>query len=373
MKRVLVVNPYGIGDVLFMTPLIEMLRSQPGVERLDVLLGSRTEAVLRHNPSVDQVFFLDKDRLKALPFWKRIFQLLDFYGGLRKNRYDTFFDLSLTREYAFFAKYFLWIPDRIGFNYKNRGIFLNRREDLVGGFSEKKVPEYYAGLLNLLDLPVPQSLEIVFPVSEETRVRVRERFRSVGIPEGANLAAVSCGGGESWGRDAHFKQWPPRYYRELLEKIQAEHPLDGVVFLGGKNDIPLNEEAATGLDLPSYHFAGDFTLEESAAALSFTRFALLNEGGLYHLASSQRVPVITLIGPVNEKVYGAVGHNLELLVFKDGLECRPCYRAFRYNSACEHRACLQELVPEEVMQELRRAHFFKKLTRSEKQFEPVKG
>jgi len=39
MKRILVVNPYGIGDVLFCTPLLQTLKNQPGVERVDVLLG----------------------------------------------------------------------------------------------------------------------------------------------------------------------------------------------------------------------------------------------------------------------------------------------------------------------------------------------
>ncbi len=361
MKRVLVVNPYGIGDVLFMTPLLKAIKAQAGVERVDVLLGSRTEAVLRHNRNVDTIYFLDKDELNALPAWKKALRLLKFYGDLRKNHYDTFFDLSLTREYAFWAKYFLRTPERVGFQYRKRGGFLNRRRDLTGGFSGRKVPEYYAELLGLLGYPVPRDLEMEFPVSELAEGRVRDLFRVRGIREGAVLAAVSCGGGESWGRDAHFKQWPPRFFRELLGKIHQDFPLDGIIFLGGKNELLLNESASEGLSIPFYHFTGKLTLEESAAALSLSAFALLNEGGLYHLASARRVPVITLVGPVDEKVYGTVGANQELLVLKEGLECRPCYRAFRYNSACSDRACLQELTPAEAFEKIRASRFFSKI------------
>jgi ADP-heptose:LPS heptosyltransferase len=364
MKRVLVANPYGIGDVLFMTPLLKALKTQPGVERVDVLLGSRTEAVLRNNPNVDTIYFLEKDELNKLPVWRKLLKLLSFYQNLRKNRYDTFVDLSLTREYAFFAKYFLWIGRRIGFNYKNRGIFLNYKQDLKNGFSDKKVPEYYAELLGFLKVPAPEKLEIEFQVSQDAKKRVATRFRENGISENARIAAVSCGGGESWGRDAHFKQWPPRFFKELLERIHQASPLDAIIFLGSRKDTALNHQAARGLSIPFCHFAGELTLEETAAAFSLSSFALLNEGGLYHLASSQKTPVITLVGPVDEKVYGAIGKNQEILIFREDLECRPCYRAFRYNSACQHRSCLQELTPEEAFQKILKSGFLENLTPS---------
>ena len=55
MRRVLVVHPYGIGDLLFVTPVLRALRLLPAVERVDLLLGSRTESVVSSNPHADEI------------------------------------------------------------------------------------------------------------------------------------------------------------------------------------------------------------------------------------------------------------------------------------------------------------------------------
>ena len=61
LRRVLIVQPYGIGDLLFLTPVLRALRVMPTVEKVDLLLGSRTESVVRANPHVDQIYSIDKD------------------------------------------------------------------------------------------------------------------------------------------------------------------------------------------------------------------------------------------------------------------------------------------------------------------------
>ena len=60
LRRVLIVQPYGIGDLLFLTPVFRALRLIPTVERVDLLLGSRTETVVRANPHVDNFYSIDK-------------------------------------------------------------------------------------------------------------------------------------------------------------------------------------------------------------------------------------------------------------------------------------------------------------------------
>jgi len=361
VKRVLVVNPYGIGDVLFATPLLKILKNTNGVERVDVLLGSRTACVLERNPNTNTIYSLDKDALSRMNFLKRNWHLFKFYSSLKKNNYDTFFDLSLTREYAFFAKYFLRIPRRLGFNYKKRGNFLNYKRELPDGFTGEKVPQTYAKLVELIGLTLPGELETEFDVPLEILKRMQNLLRGRGIPKGARIVSVLAGGGASWGRDAHFKQWPPQYFKELLEKIHLSFPLDAVIFIGGEKDKAANEEVARDLSIPAYSLTGKLTLEETAACLSLSRFSLVNEGGIYHLAASLKTPVIALIGPVDEKVYGSINKCPELLITKEGLACRPCYKKFRYKGDCKTLECLLGLKPEEVYRKILESRFLHQL------------
>ena len=365
MKRILVVNPYGIGDVLFSTPLLKSLKEAVRPERIDVLLGSRTREVLKNNPNVDTIYSLDKDELRALSGLKRAWKIYQFYKELKKNHYDVFIDLSLTREYAFFAKYYLRIPRRVGFDYKKRGCFLNLKEPLPNGFTGQSVPKSYSNLLKLLSLTPPEKLKMEFVVNESVSTHIWKRLRAKGILKGARIVAVSAGGGASWGRDAPFKQWPPRYFRGLLEKIHLMYPIDVVVFLGGRADDLLNHEVSRDLSFSSVHLADYLTLEETAAVFKLSRFALLNEGGLCHVAATQGTPIISVVGPVDEKVYGPVGDHLQIFIKRDDLECRPCYQKFRYNSECEHQACLKELMPEDAQRTIIESRFLQNLERAQ--------
>src|SRR3989338_11404043 len=158
--RILVVNPYGIGDVLFCTPLIRTLRKTYPKAFITVLLGSRTEAILEFNPHINALFTYNKDHYRALPFLQKIHYLSKLLFTLRCQNFDICFDLSNNDEYGFLAKFIWRIPIRIGFNYKNRGRFLTHKIKLKNGFSGKHVAEHYNALLQFLDIDLSKIAKI---------------------------------------------------------------------------------------------------------------------------------------------------------------------------------------------------------------------
>lgn len=71
LRRVLIINPFGIGDVLFTTPVIKALNAAiPGV-RIGYLCNSRTGEILRNDPLVDYIFIYDRDEFESVK--KKIF------------------------------------------------------------------------------------------------------------------------------------------------------------------------------------------------------------------------------------------------------------------------------------------------------------
>ena len=54
-RRALLIHPFGIGDALFITPLIRTLKEN-GVDQIDLLLGSRTREMFETNPHIRQIF-----------------------------------------------------------------------------------------------------------------------------------------------------------------------------------------------------------------------------------------------------------------------------------------------------------------------------
>ena len=125
IKKILVVNPFGIGDVVFSFALVEALKELPSSPRVDFLCNERTEELVGLNPAIQERFVFNRDHLKHLfSTDKRLFfkELKSLLTRLRQERYDVLFDLSMGKEYAFFLMC-LGIRKRIGFDYKGRGLF----------------------------------------------------------------------------------------------------------------------------------------------------------------------------------------------------------------------------------------------------------
>lgn len=357
-RRILIVHPYGIGDLLFITPVLRALRLMPTVETVDILLGSRTREVVENNPHVNEIFVMDKDRMHRQTWLENLRQGFELGCQLRAKHYDLILDYSLRREHAFWGRFFLGIRKCAGFAYKKRAIFHNIRTPLPEGFWGRHATDFYCDLAEQAGIPVEDRfLEFYFP-NDPAALEKQIAQKLGGIRE--PFLTVSPGGGDSWGREAAFKRWPVQNFAELIRKIQSKIKINGVCVLGSGSEKELCEELKRLLETPVVVLAGETSLNETAMLLKKSVLFVGNDGGLVHLARALEVPLVGFYGPVPPEVYGpyppAPG---AVAVFKRDLECRPCYKKFRFNNACATIACLKELTPDEAMRSLEEQRFFK--------------
>ncbi len=346
IRRVLIVQPYGIGDLLFLTPVFRALKKMPGIERVDLLLGSRTEAVVTGNPNIDRIDSIDKDVWHREGNLRALRDLWNLTRKYRKEKYDLMLDYSLRGEYGFMAAFLWGIPVRAGFDYKRRGFFHNVKTAIPSGFEKKHVTDYFCGLAEKCGIPVADKAMEYF-VSPREDAAAGEILKK---ENAQRFLAVTVGGGESWGKDAHFKRWPARYFARLSEKLMNRYGLSHVILLGSPGERELAGDFLKNFSGPALNLCGKTNLGISTALIQKAALFLGNDGGLMHLAHALKTPVAALFGPVDPAVYGPYPSSPQAVVsVKKDLACRPCYQKFRYNSACEHRDCLQKLTPEEVL------------------------
>lgn len=346
IKKVLIVQPYGIGDLLFVTPVLRALKKTAGAEKTVLLLGSRTEAVVSSNPYVDEIYSIDKDVWHRQGKWKAFTDLAGLTRKMRREKFDLMLDYSLRGEYAFLAKFFWGIPLRAGFDYKRRGFFHNCKLPIPGGFSGRHVADFFCDLAEKAGIPVPDRRMEFFPSGEdEKKAGTLLASKKIG-----RFLVLSVGGGESWGQDAHFKRWPPHFFADLASRLIERYRLEGAVVVGSKGERELASEFCAKFKGLCLNLCGEIPLGVSAALIRRAALFLGNDGGLMHLAHALETPVIALFGPVDPVVYGPfpLSEKAVVLVKKD-LECRPCYKNFRYNGSCEHRNCLQNFTPAEAI------------------------
>jgi len=213
--RFLIVNPFGIGDVTFSTPLIEILKKSFPDSYIGYVCNRRVSDLIVTNPHLNKIFVYEKDDFREA--WKRsksecIKKILALLAAIRRERFDISIDLSLNYQYSMFLE-FLGVRRRLGFNYRNRGKFLT---DKIGmdGFDNKHVVDYYLDVLRLLGIDTDRYEIRPRIYASDADLRFADKaLRENGVSDQDLLIGMVPGCGASWGADAEYRRWNGKNFR----------------------------------------------------------------------------------------------------------------------------------------------------------------
>jgi len=346
-KKILIINPFGIGDILFTTPLIRALKENyPGCF-IGFWCNERVKAILESNSNIDTIFPLSRGDIKKL--YKKSWILgfrssLKLFFEIKDRKFDTSFDFSLDHRYGLICK-LAGIKERIGYNYKNRGRFLTRKTALEG-YHGKHAIEYYSSLLDHLGISV-KNKNMELPLSEKALKEADDLFGSFGIKDTDLLVGIAPGAGGSWGKDAIYKHWPVLRFAEIADKLMVDFKVK-VILLGDNTEVPLAEEIANVCKNKPINLIGKTSLDNLAAVIKKLRLLISNDGGPMHMAVALGVKTVAVFGPVDEKVYGPYPESKDHAVLTAAAECRPCYNNFRLPVCSMNRRCLDGITVAEA-------------------------
>ena len=352
-KKILIINPFGIGDVIFTTPVIESIKLKYPESFIGYLCNIRTAPLLFSNPNIDKVFILERDEYRQL--WqvskiKCMKKLLNLLNEIKKDHFDIVLDFSMARDYGFFL-IMAGIKKRIGYNYKNRGLFLTDRITLEGGYSDRHVIDYHKGFLPLLEMDLPDDTETRIYISKEDDKKAQHALWSQGIALTDKYMCIMPGAGASWGETAFRRRWPVERFTEVAIRAANEFKLK-IVILGSADEKELcsyiNKKVPESINL-----CGNLSLMVSIAVIKYAHVLFTNDGGPLHMAVAVGTRSISIHGPVDSKVYGPYPASDKHLVIEDAsLSCRPCYKSFRL-AVCESMECIQGITTDMVLDRIR--------------------
>jgi len=346
MNRILVANIFGIGDVLFTTPLISSLkRKMPGLS-VDYLCNARARGMVKFIPDVDDIYVYEKDDLASL--WRSskpacLKRSWEIFSALRDKKYDAVFDFTLSRKFGFFLM-LAGIRRRIGLDYKKRGTFLTDKTAFTG-FEQRHVIEHYLDLLE--HAGVEPSVRELGLVPDENALERADRFLGEkGVGEG-DLVAVMPGGGASWGPMAPRKRWSAGGFARVAD-ILTEKGYK-VLILGDRSETGLCEDTVRMMKEKCALVENGLEIEEYIAVLARCGLAVCNDGGPLHVAVALGLRTVSIFGPVDEKVYGPYPPSEKHVVMTaKELGCRPCYGRFRLPECSNDLRCLGNIEPGKV-------------------------
>lgn len=353
--RILIINPFGIGDCLFTTPLICAIKQRYPDSYLAFWCNERVAELFKPNKKINRIFPLSRGDIKRKYgnfSLIGIKALLSLYGEIKDCKFDIALDFSLDHRYGLLAK-LAGIKMRIGFDYKSRGRFLTKRIE-ISGYNDKHIVEYYLQLLGFLGIEkIDPHLELF--VDEKLLRWAKGYLAGQNISSQALLIGISPGAGQSWGKDAYLKQWEPEKFAATADSLLKNFDCRILLF-GNSADKDVCDEV--------YKYIQDkervlkiypgFTLSEFSALLSNCRLLLANDGGPLHMAVALNCKTVSIFGPVSDIVYGPYPKSDSHVVIKANFDCRPCYKDFRLPDCRYARRCITDIKPSEVFEAARR-------------------
>jgi heptosyltransferase-2 len=328
---ILIVRFSAIGDILLMTPLLRALRRRHADARITVVTRAAFAPLLAHNPRVTEVIAWDEKQsladlgrqLKGRGFSHQ----MDLHGGLRS--------LALRRLVG--GRWTTYPKHRTA-----RAVLIRTKKAVYRDL--RPVAERYFDAAGDLDVaPDESSLEMFLP---RPAIHAAEQFLAPhGIGSIRQLIAVAPGA-------AHFtKRWPVHHWTALVRRL-VENGND-VVVVGGPEDRDLAATVALAGGDRALSAAGSFDLPGSAAVLKRARALVSGDTGVMHMATAVGTPVLALFGPTVE-AFGFLPYHAKATVLQRDLYCRPCSAHGGAKCPEVHHRCLQDLMPEDVLDALRK-------------------
>lgn len=347
--NILIINPFGIGDVLFTTPAIASLKDHFQDSVITYWCNERVKGIFKDNPNVDHCIAGTRGDLKRL--WKQskmraIKQFIHILREVKKGKFDMVFDFSLDHRYGLLTK-LLGIKRRIGFNYKKRGRFLTDALT-IEGYHASHVVEHYLELLKFVGVtPARHNLELF--VSGPSAIKSKIVLESMGVVNDDLVIGIAPAAGASWGKDAGLKHWPAIRFAQLADRIIREWGAK-IILIGDKSERLIADALLCAMKNKAIDLVGKTAIDEIPALLSNCALLIANDGGLLHMAVALGVPTVSIFGPVSDTVYGPYPPSEKHKVIKKELACQPCYVGFKLKACMQDKECINAITTEQVFQ-----------------------
>ena len=147
------------------------------------------------------------------------------------------------------------------------------------------------------------------------------------------------------GANEPHKRWDPDKYALVSDQLIEEYDSD-IFILGGPGEQNIAQRIQDMMKYDSINLSGKLSLDDLIYIISQFDLLITNDSGPMHIAAAVDTPIVAIFGPeipLHTKPY-MTGESYRI-VNKD-IDCRPCSK-----NGCEQPACLQNILPENVLEE----------------------
>ena len=276
VKKILVIQQGGIGDVVSSIPVYEVLKKKTNA-RVDTLVGEWSAEILEGNPYIDNIIRVENETF----FSKNIFRWLPIISEIRKERYDMAIILDLF--FKPFLAYLCKIPIRAGIDQHGEGFALTLK------YKQRISPpqhysKIYSGILS----------KVGFVWHGKPKIYVN------GARKKTKIVGIAPGGGKNPGAETKVKIWPLKKFAKLGDILIKKYKMKILLF-GDKNDLEIAKKIKGLMKSRVEDLTGKTSIREAASLIRQCNLFIANDSALMHISAAVGTPTVAIFGPTNPK------------------------------------------------------------------------
>ena len=313
-RSFLVVEPWGIGDVVLSTALLRALRANYPEARIALLAKSHAKDLLANSGLVDEVIPFDfpwtafSGKLAPGKYIPKEFQ--ELIRQLRARDFDVSLDARRDIR-SNVVTYFAGARRRIGYDFGGGAHLLT--DALPSGTQNGHKVSDWLALLGPLRVDNNTEFAPSLAVTEAEKTNARQRIGMLGLSTERPIVGVHPGASHA------VRRWNGDRFAAVIDSLVQERGVQVLIF---------EEKEGDSSDITPHHWVrrirGD--LRCFMALVTQCDLLLCSDSGPMHIANALGVPVTALFGPQRRDWYGPRG-PLDSVVQVDDMPCRPCFDA----------------------------------------------
>jgi heptosyltransferase-3 len=317
VKKILIIKPAAIGDVLLCTPVIENLRHNFPNAQIIFLTQKYCKEALTGNPFLDRVLTYD---LSLDSGWCLI-------KNIRKQKYDLIIDLFGNPRTAIItllsgAKY------KVGYKFNWRALAYNIKVSPRG--SRVHNIEFNLDSLRALGLEIVQNIP-KFYINKINEEFADGFFKLNGLNEGEVIGINPCG---TW----PTKVWDRDKFKEITSRLLLNYKV--LLFWGNDEERKAADEIKNAAGEKAI-LIPEVDIKYMGALLSKCKAFLTNDTGPMHIAWILGVNTAVIFGPTNPHLQGPLSDN-SVIIRNEFLSCLGCNLTQLKDCPYGHK-CMKEL------------------------------
>jgi len=334
-RRVLLVLPTWVGDVVMATPFIDGLFRRFPDAKISLLMNRHLYSLLEGSDWVEDCHFWPPRTKSA--------EARQAHRDLVRLLRDKQFDLAVMLPNSFRSAWLCWrirARRRVGFNRDGRGLLLTDRVAVPNregrGYRPMPLVDYYAVLGEYLGMPHPGDGLALFTLAAENE-RVASRLAAEGFS--GKPRVVLCPGA-SFGAS---KCWFPERFAGVADRLVREQGA-AVVISPGPGEEPLARAIADAMDEDALLLENPcLTLGELKSLIAGADLLLGNDTGPRHFGRAFDIPRVTIFGPTEAR-WTDTSHAHETIARVE-VPCGPCHKKV---CPLEEQVCMTRVTVDRV-------------------------